>query len=57
VKLKLFIVLTDGEPKDLFVGLEDLEHAHAQGVFDSVDRVMLKFGCADWKEKTCGCRL
>jgi hypothetical protein len=46
--------LTGGEPKDLFVGLEDLEHAHAQGVFDSIDRAMLKFGCADWKEKLVG---
>lgn len=25
--------LRNGEPKEFFIGLEDLEHAHAQGVF------------------------
>lgn len=26
-------VLKNGEPKEFFIGLEDLEHQHAQGVF------------------------
>lgn len=46
--------LKNGEPKEFFIGLEDLEHAHAQGVFDAIDRAMLKYGCHDWKEKVIG---
>lgn len=47
-------VLKNGEPKEFFIGLEDLEHAHAQGVFDAIERAMLKYGCHDRKEKVIG---
>lgn len=33
VEIVYCCVLKNGEPKEFFIGLEDLEHAHAQGVF------------------------
>lgn len=48
------VVKANGQPVEFFIGLEDLEHAHAQGVFDAVCRAMTKFGCPDWLDKLVG---
>ena len=47
-------LLQDGYPKDYFVGLVDLEHAHADGVFTAIDTAMNNHGSVHWKEKVVG---
>jgi cell shape-determining protein MreC len=47
-------LLQDGYPKDYFVGLVDLEHAHADGVFTAIDTAMNNHGSLHWKEKVVG---
>jgi hypothetical protein len=47
-------LLQDGYPKDYFVGLVDLEHAHADGVFTAIDTAMNNHGSIHWKEKVVG---
>jgi hypothetical protein len=46
--------LERGEPRDVFVSLEDIEHAHADGVFASINRSMTEFAGADWTSKLVG---
>ncbi|KAJ8318234.1 hypothetical protein KUTeg_003325 [Tegillarca granosa] len=41
----------DGEVKNFLIGLEDLEHAHAEGTFKAIDKSMKNYGCENWKEK------
>jgi hypothetical protein len=36
------------------VGLVDLEHAHADGVFTATDTAMNNHGSVHWKEKVVG---
>jgi hypothetical protein len=36
------------------VGLVDLEHAHADGVFTAIDTAMNNHGSIHWKEKVVG---
>jgi hypothetical protein len=47
-------LLQDGYPKDYFMGLVDLEHAHADGVFTAIDTAMNNHGSIHWKEKVVG---
>ncbi|KAJ8298452.1 hypothetical protein KUTeg_024983 [Tegillarca granosa] len=41
-------ICEDGEVKNFLIGLEDLEHAHAEGTFKAIDKAMKNYG---WKEK------
>jgi len=45
--------LKNGHPVNCFVNLIDLQHAHADGVFDAIDRGMISAG-VNWKEKLVG---
>lgn len=47
-------MLDNGYPKDFFVGLEELEHAHADGVFSAIDKAMTDNVSIHWKEKLVG---
>lgn len=47
-------MLDNGYPKDFFVGLEELEHAHADGVFSAIDKAMTDYVSIHWKEKLVG---
>lgn len=35
--------MENGQVKDVLVGLEDLDHAHADGVFSAIDKSTKKF--------------
>lgn len=48
-------VLKNGEPKKFLITLEDLEHAHGQGVFNAIDRAMQKYGYMKEKLIGAGC--
>lgn len=37
-------LLQDGNPKDYFMGLVDREHAHADGVFTTINTAMNNHG-------------
>ena len=43
----------DGEPCDVFIGIEGLEHAHADDVFAAISRVM-ENRVDDWHNKVIG---
>ena len=43
--------LKNGVPCDVIVGLEELQHAHADGVYDAILRSMTKFVGPDWLDK------
>jgi hypothetical protein len=47
-------LLQDGYPKDYFVGLVDLEHAHADGVFTATDTAMNNHGSVHLPDKCVG---
>ena len=47
-------IAKNGHVRECFAGLEDLEHAHAQGVYEALDRAMTGCGIPDWKEKLVG---
>ncbi|XP_013383761.1 zinc finger protein 862-like [Lingula anatina] len=47
-------IVVDGRPKEYFVGLQDLQHAHSEGVVQALDRAMRQFGCDDWLQKLVG---
>jgi len=47
-------VFHDGQTHDYFIGLADLEHAHAQGVFDAINNVMSTYISPDWINKLIG---
>lgn len=46
-------LLEGGYPKDFFIGLQDLEHAHADGVFKAIDTAMMNID-EHWKDKLVG---
>lgn len=46
--------LENGYPKYYYVGQEDLEHAHADGIFSSIDKAMNTYSSVHWKEKVMG---
>ena len=46
--------LEHGQPRDVLVGLTDIEHAHAEGVFEAIDRAMRSFAGEDWISKLIG---
>ena len=46
--------LTDGQPHTRYLSLQPLQHAHAQGVYDAVDRAFHEHGIDDWKDKLVG---
>ncbi|XP_052813311.1 uncharacterized protein LOC128240640 [Mya arenaria] len=47
-------LVKDGVPREYFVGLQELEHAHSNGVFSAINEAMIKFGCHDWLDKLVG---
>lgn len=47
-------LLQDGYPKNYFVELVDLVHAHAGGVFTAIDTAMNNHGNVQWKGKVVG---
>ncbi len=46
--------LQHGSPKDVLVGLQELEHAHADGVFEAITRAMEDFIGPNWLDKVVG---
>lgn len=46
--------LHDGLPVSHLVSVTELSHAHADGVPDSIQSSMSKFGLDDWKKKLVG---
>ena len=46
--------LENGYPKYYFVGHEDFEHAHADGVFSLIGKAMYISSSVHWKEKVVG---
>jgi hypothetical protein len=46
--------LENGYPKYYYVGQKDLEHAHADGVFSSIDKAMNTYSSVHWNEKDVG---
>ncbi|XP_070559090.1 zinc finger protein 862-like isoform X2 [Ptychodera flava] len=51
VELVYCRILDKGYPRDILVGLEDLQHAHADGVFDAIGRAMQSFAGENWLDK------
>ena len=47
-------VIRAGEVKEFFCGLTDIEHAHAQGVFQAVDKALTDKVGENWKAKLIG---
>ena len=37
------VLNANDQPEEFFIGLEDLKHAHSQGVLDATDREMTKY--------------
>lgn len=48
------LVSPTGEPHEIFIGLVDLQHAHADGVFEAISEAMITYGIDDWLDKLVG---
>ena len=47
-------IVKNGEVKEYFCGLGNLEHANAEGVFQAIDRCLQGCGVLDWRNKIVG---
>ena len=47
-------LLSQGQPKTFFLSLQPVEHAHAQGVYEAVERAFIANGIENWREKLVG---
>ena len=47
-------IARNGEVKEFFCALKDLEHAHAEGIYQAVERALDDSGIENWREKIVG---
>ncbi|KAJ8412626.1 hypothetical protein AAFF_G00115770 [Aldrovandia affinis] len=47
-------ILKDGEPKNVFMAVEELHHATAVGHCAALNAVFQKVGLPEWKQKLAG---
>ena len=48
------VIGQDGLPVNYYLGLADVEHAHAEGVYTAIDNTFRSLGINDWKDRVIG---
>ena len=54
VEVVYFRALENGEPRTFYCSLEEVKHAHADGVFGAISQAFEKRDCPDWLQKVVG---